>query len=160
MSDEQHEYPPCPKCRTDEGRHPECNDPASAYFQCPVRLVDCQQCLAGDRKSALPRSSSRPPLQPAPSASPAPSPDAPTPPGILHRAYSYAEALARWTAAGQPVRPDKEVERIFNDNCKTCKWFDPKKQICRGCGCRVAVNGVAVLNKIKMATEHCPRELW
>ena len=84
----------------------------------------------------------------------------PDPPSLVKRAYSYAEAVARWTAAGQPVRPDKEVERIFNSQCKTCKWFDPERQICRGCGCRVAETGMAVVNKIKMATENCPRELW
>lgn len=84
----------------------------------------------------------------------------PDPPGLVKRAFSYAEALARWTAAGRPERPDKEVERIFNENCKTCKWYDPERQMCRGCGCRVAESGMAVRNKIKMATEHCPRELW
>ncbi len=78
----------------------------------------------------------------------------------MRRAYSYTEALARWTAAGQPVRPDKKVERIFSQCCKTCNWYDPKRQICRGCGCRVADSGYAVRNKIKMATENCPRELW
>ena len=62
---------------------------------------------------------------------------------------------------GRPAkRPDKEVERIFHQFCKTCDWFDPDKQICRGCGCRVAEGGYAVQNKIKMATENCPRDLW
>ncbi len=81
-------------------------------------------------------------------------------PGFVRRTLSYAEALIAWAAAGRPERSDKEVERIFYQHCKPCNWFDPEKQICRGCGCRVAENGVAVLNKIKMATEHCPRELW
>jgi len=91
---------------------------------------------------------------------PPPSEQPPTPPGLVRRAISYTEALTRWTTAGQPERSDKDVERIFHQHCKPCKWYDPEKQICRGCGCRVAENGVAVLNKIKMATEHCPRELW
>ena len=78
----------------------------------------------------------------------------------MHRAASYAAALAQWTAAGRPSRPDKEVERIFHQFCKTCDWFDPDKQICRGCGCRVAEGGYAVQNKITMATENCPRDLW
>jgi len=91
---------------------------------------------------------------------PPPSEQPPTPPGLVRRAISYTEALTRWTTAGHPERSDKVVERIFHHHCKHCKWYDPEKQICRGCGCRVAENGVAVLNKIKMATEHCPRELW
>lgn len=84
----------------------------------------------------------------------------PEPPNLAQRVLSYTEALIRWTAAGKPERADKEVERIFNECCKRCGWLDPEKQICRGCGCRVAENGLAVLNKIKMATEHCPQELW
>jgi hypothetical protein len=84
----------------------------------------------------------------------------PDTPGLVRRTLSYAEALIAWTAAGRPKRPDKEVERIFHQQCKPCKWYDPERQICRGCGCRVADNGYAVLNKIKMATENCPRELW
>jgi hypothetical protein len=87
-------------------------------------------------------------------------PAPPEPPGLVRRAISYTEALARWTTAGRPERSDKEVERIFHQHCKPCKWYDPERQICRGCGCRVAENGYAVLNKIKMATENCPRELW
>ena len=35
-----------------------------------------------------------------------------------------------------------------------------RTNICRGCGCRVAAYGMAVFNKIKMATQHCPREKW
>jgi hypothetical protein len=84
----------------------------------------------------------------------------PTTRGIVRRAVSYAEALIEWTAAGKPKRSDKEVEQIFNQHCKPCRWYDPEKQICRGCGCRVADSGYVVLNKIKMATEHCPRKLW
>jgi len=89
--------------------------------------------------------------------------DAATPPEIpnlARRTLSYAEALIVWTAAGCPKRPDKEVERIFHQHCKLCNWFDTQRQICRGCGCPVADSGYAVRNKIKMATENCPRELW
>jgi hypothetical protein len=46
-------------------------------------------------------------------------------PGLMHRAVSYAEALARWTAAGRPERSDKELERIFSQHCTTCNWYDP-----------------------------------
>jgi len=107
------------------------------------------------------KAESSPPEPPlAPLAQPSPPSDQPTSPGLVRRAISYTEALARWTGAGQPERSDKDVERIFREHCKPCKWYDPQKHICRGCGCRVADSGVAVLNKIRMATEHCPRDLW
>jgi hypothetical protein len=165
------EYPPCPKRLIRADAHPLCNDRTKGYSLRPVRPIDCRRCLGLEpmpTEVATPESSPKPltvapplpALPPQPSGSAAPQPEPPTPPGLIHRAYSYAEALARWTAAGQPVRPEKEVERIFNEHCKKCGWFDPEKQICRGCGCRVAENGVAVLNKIKMATEHCPQDLW
>jgi len=84
----------------------------------------------------------------------------PTTPGLVQRVLSYAEALAQWTAAGMPERSDKEVERIFTGFCKPCHWFHRRRQICRGCGCRVTDKGFTITNKIKMATEHCPRNLW
>lgn len=152
-TDEERENPPCPKRLTGTERHPTCNDPSKGYFQRPVRPVDCRRCLGLEPKPtdvATPESSPPPP----------PPSEPPIPPGLVRRAISYTEALARWTTAGQPERSDKEVERIFYQHCKPCKWYNPERQICRGCGCRVAENGVAVLNKIKMATEHCPRDFW
>lgn len=65
-----------------------------------------------------------------------------------------------WAAAGRPERSDKDVEQIFQRFCKPCRWYDRRRRICRGCGCRVADTGFAITNKIKMATEHCPRKLW
>jgi hypothetical protein len=87
----------------------------------------------------------------------APSPKAPN---LLRRAMSYAEAVIEWTAAGRPERSDEEVERIFHHFCKPCRWFNRRRQICYGCGCRVADSGFAIFNKIKMATQHCPRKRW
>lgn len=84
----------------------------------------------------------------------------PETPGLVRRTLSYAEALIEWTAAGRPERSDKDVEQIFHRFCKPCRWYDRRRQICRGCGCRVADTGFAITNKIKMATEHCPRNLW
>ncbi len=156
------DYPPCNFRLDGNGTRARCNSPASIYCGCFVTITKCQRCQTDppktDERRLLPKR--RRPRETPASNSPASTNDAPDPPGLVRRILSYAEAVARWTAAGRPERPDKEVERIFNKNCKTCKWFDPEKQICRGCGCRVAETGVAVLNKIKMATEHCPRELW
>lgn len=155
------DYPPC-EFRL-EDTHARCNNSAGIYCGCFVTPAKCQRCLTGppeaDERRLLPRR--RRPRKKAPvPANPASANDVPDPPGLVKRILSYAEALTRWTAAGRPERRDKEVEWIFSKHCKCCKWFDPERQICRGCGCRVAESGIAVLNKIKMATEHCPRELW
>jgi hypothetical protein len=88
---------------------------------------------------------------------PAPPPEIPS---FARRVLTYAEALVQWKAAGMPERSDAEVDCIFHRFCKPCGWFDPDKLACRGCGCRVADYGFAVFNKIKMATEHCPQDLW
>jgi hypothetical protein len=158
---EKNEYPPCPKRLTGADMHPKCNDPMKGYFQRPVRETECRRCLGLDpMPTDAATDESSPPDPPLAPMQPSPPSDPPTSPGLVRQAISYTEALARWTAAGRPERSDKDVERIFHEHCKPCKWYDPKKHICRGCGCRVADSGVAVLNKIRMATEHCPRDLW
>jgi hypothetical protein len=154
MPTEAPSYPPC-ETRF-EGRvkgvikHAKCANAASDHYLVLVRPVDCRRCLGLEREPSANDAPPEPPDLAAP----------PEPPGLVRRAISYTEALARWTAAGRPERSDKEVERIFHQQCKPCKWYDAERQICRGCGCRVADNGYAVLNKIKMATEACPRNLW
>ncbi len=78
------------------------------------------------------------------------------------RYVGYGKAVARWIAAGRPVRTDAEVRVIFHTHCRRCDQFDPERQKCRLCGCRVAESGPAYRNKLKMATERCPRDppLW
>jgi hypothetical protein len=139
---------PCDKCKaiTRGGKvaYYICRNHDSKHFNTGVSIPVHDACQRKRRQ-----------LPPAPeSAKP------PETPGLARRVWSYAEALIEWAAAGKPERADKEVERIFNQCCKKCGWFDPEKQICRGCGCRVAEGGFALLNKIKMATEHCPLNLW
>jgi hypothetical protein len=147
-------FPDCTTCLRciQDGRviYRICNNPTGPHYRTCIGAVVCLQCTIRSTVS---------PAQPAPPPRPEP-PKLPEPPSLAQRVMSYAEAVARWIAAGRPERSDKEVEEIFNTDCKPCKWFDRERQICRGCGCRVTDDGFAVLNKIKMATEHCPRELW
>jgi hypothetical protein len=82
----------------------------------------------------------------------------PREPGMVRKAVRYAGAVARWVAAGSPERSADEVERIFDTICKPCEFF--REGSCRTCGCRVARSGAALLNKIKMATEKCPKGKW
>ena len=165
MSDKEAVYPPCDFRLDGNGTRARCNSPAGVYCGCFVEPARCHLCLNSPSQAeepTMPRPTRKLPTREK-SASPGPastSDTPPEPPGLVTRVFSYAEALARWTAAGRPERPDKEVERIFHQFCKTCRWFHRPRQVCRGCGCRVADNGYAIFNKIKMATERCPRNLW
>ena len=162
MSIEKATFPPCDLrlAGNADGTCARCNSPACIYYGCFVEPVRCQQCLDGslhcDKPVRLRPRRKLPAVRRPASGDDTP----PEPPSLVRRVFSYAEAIAQWTAAGRPERPDKEVEQIFHQHCKPCKWFDGDRKLCRGCGCRVASSGLALVNKIKMATEHCPRELW
>lgn len=74
---------------------------------------------------------------------------------------TYWTAVKRWIMSGRPTRSAEEVKTIYDDFCGAgCAWYDTPSQRCKGCGCRVAPKGIAILNKIKMATEHCPQRFW
>lgn len=78
-----------------------------------------------------------------------------SPSDVVH----WAEALASWTAAGFPTRSQDEVRRILQQHCnEACESFIEGR--CKRCGCRVNGSRLAVANKIKMATEHCPAGKW
>jgi hypothetical protein len=85
-------------------------------------------------------------------------------PPITMQVWMYKEALLRWNKAGRPTRTKEEVEHIEGTFCnqpgRPCEWYDPQQKRCKGCGCKVTVGSIAILNKIKMGTEHCPKELW
>lgn len=81
-------------------------------------------------------------------------------PAIHLQLISWKEAIRKWREAGKPKRSDEEVKAILETHCKGCSWYDADKRRCKGCGCKVTDGGVAVFNKIRMATEHCPRDFW
>jgi hypothetical protein len=82
-------------------------------------------------------------------------------PSISMQVWSYKEALIKWNKAGRPKRTQEEVEHIHSSFCASgCDWYDEKAQRCKGCGCAVTVGSLAVFNKIKMGTEHCPKDKW
>ena len=81
-------------------------------------------------------------------------------PALTVQLLSWKEAVRKWRAAGKPKRTDEEVSEILETHCKKCSWYDPDKRRCKGCGCRVTEGGVAVFNKIRMATAHCPRDFF
>lgn len=79
-------------------------------------------------------------------------------PPITTQVNSYRLAIKRWIKAGRPVRSEEETKKIFETHCVKCDWFDGRR--CKGCGCRVVPKGLAIFNKLKMATEHCPKRLF
>lgn len=65
-------------------------------------------------------------------------------------------ALRRWAAHGCPTRTKEERAELFETHCQGCDRYDPKKGICKNCGCNVNATGAPIVNKLAMATEHCP----
>lgn len=134
-----------------------CADPTCAHFTKEVTEGVCSQCprhvTAVLAKAAAEASAIKSEVVK----------EVPTLPGLLTRAANWTAAVAGWVAAGRPERSDEEVERIYNTFCAgkpPCRWFEPEKKRCVGCGCNVTDHGPAVLNKIKMATQKCPRGFW
>ena len=80
--------------------------------------------------------------------------------GILQKVGTYTRALSRWIKAGQPVREEREIVLLFETHCQKCESFNEKSSSCNHCGCKVNTLHIAPLNKIAMATEHCPLEKW
>ena len=79
---------------------------------------------------------------------------------LAGKVLSYGQALDRWVAAGQPVRTDEDVERIYSTLCEPCAYFNRCKHYCKICGCQVRSHGSPFTNKIRMGSEHCPKEKW
>ena len=104
------------------------------------KLIDPQTCKAcsGDINSIIPKEY----------------------PAITTELTTYVQAVKGWVAAGRPVRTDEEVANIHTQYCTQCDWYDPDQQRCKGCGCKATADGAALLNKIKMGTQHCPKQLW
>lgn len=81
------------------------------------------------------------------------------PPSVTAQLSSYAAAVSRWLAAGRPVRSDEQVGELLaicQDN-RCGKYRDGQ---CLACGCRVNSSGWALANKLRMATESCPKGMW
>lgn len=79
---------------------------------------------------------------------------------ILEKAGHLTVAIARWSRSGFKCRTDEEVAQIYRAHCGPCDARDQEVDACRLCGCNVRSEGIAVRNKLKMATEKCPRGKW
>lgn len=76
------------------------------------------------------------------------------PPGLVRKAWNYFTALAKWTAAGKPVRTQERIDEIYAI-CSGCPLF--KGGICThiACGCEIS-RKKATDHKLAWATESCP----
>jgi len=81
-------------------------------------------------------------------------------PAIAEELTTYIKAVKGWIFAGRPTRTDEEIAEIHSKYCTQCDWYDPEQTRCKGCGCATKAAGAALLNKIKMGTQHCPKQLW
>jgi len=71
----------------------------------------------------------------------------------------WLSAVKKWTLAGFPIRSLEEIEEVYNNKCIVCDHVS-KQGSCKICGCKISKLRIALLNKIRMATEHCPIEEW
>jgi len=133
-----------------------CADPTMPCFTKEVTEEQCSQCPRHLEAAELAARLEAAKCKAADSGAT----QVPQTPSFFRRSVTYAEAVTGWIAAGHPERSEEETKRIFEEHCSKCAWYDRNKQICRGCGCKVTNVGHAIFNKIKMATQHCPRSLW
>jgi hypothetical protein len=77
--------------------------------------------------------------------------------GMLELSTRYARAVLHWLRSGAPCRSADEIARI-NEICQPCDRHHDTR--CTVCGCRVSSSATPLVNKIAMATEHCPEKKW
>jgi hypothetical protein len=137
------------------------NSSLSTYYTAVSRDT-CTRCCKG-----LPEmpTNSKPPRTTKHGVKPVPTPTPPQAkyieaPPLVIRLKTWVEALEQWEAAGSPVRSQSQIDTIYTDHCKPCSFRRKEGNICLVCGCRIATYGFAIFNKIKMATEHCPKGKW
>lgn len=79
-------------------------------------------------------------------------------PGLLRLGLNVTTALAKWVAAGSPVRSPARVKELLAI-CQACPFMATRKngeKWCGKCGCPVNNSPDARRNKLAMATEACP----
>lgn len=75
------------------------------------------------------------------------------------RIKNYTQSIARFVAAGCPVRDPQAIGEILV-TCQKCERYNAKKKICNVCGCHCNNSRYAFVNKIRMASESCPIGKW
>lgn len=78
---------------------------------------------------------------------------------IIQQAVHYGEAVATHVKTGAKTRSDEEVANLLA-TCQACESYDARHERCTLCGCKCNKSASAFLNKLRMATQHCPRQKW
>lgn len=81
------------------------------------------------------------------------------PPSLVAKLRNYEAALSRWLGAGRPVRSDTEVSTLL-EVCQSNHCGLYRDGTCGACWCPVSASRWAIRNKLRMATESCPKGLW
>lgn len=85
-----------------------------------------------------------------------PAPQPPAYPPLARQALNSAKAVGRVVKAivnREPVQVSGEEQARRLAICHACEHYDSSQDRCRKCGCRAAW-------KARLATEHCPINLW
>ena len=76
----------------------------------------------------------------------------------------WHKAILTWRKAGSPVRNKEEMAECLAVCKSPCKFYDTRiagfAGYCTVCGCGVSGVPIGELNKIRMATEKCPKGKW
>lgn len=78
-------------------------------------------------------------------------------PPLLKQVKTYAKAVTEHVTSGMKTRTDEEVIQLL-EICEACEEY--KDGRCLQCGCRVNSDANAFANKLRMASQKCPRGLW
>lgn len=80
-------------------------------------------------------------------------------PPLSEQVKNYAKAAAQHAASGRVSRSDDEVENLLKI-CTACEFYNLEKERCSVCGCKCSRGKITWLNKLRMASQHCPKEKW
>jgi len=80
-------------------------------------------------------------------------------PSLLNQAANYAKAVTQHVLTGSQTRTDEEVSELMQ-LCESCEHYDQQIGRCGVCGCRCNKSKSAWLNKLRMASQHCPKGKW
>lgn len=80
-------------------------------------------------------------------------------PSVIEKAANYAKAVTQHVLTGSQTRTDEEVSELMQ-LCESCEHYDQQIGRCGVCGCRCNKSKSAWLNKLRMASQHCPKGKW
>lgn len=73
-------------------------------------------------------------------------------PSLAQKAKNFTKAVTKHVIKGFRNVPE-DVQKARYDTCKGCEHYNPEKDSCRLCGCKMSV-------KTGWAEQECPINLW